>query len=87
MRELREAAAISEELFVKGLVCPVKEFGRYLGANKEVLLLLLSHFSRVRLCATPATAAQQAPLSLGFSRQAHGSGVPFPSPTEVLRVF
>ena len=27
------------------------------------LLLLLSHFSRVRLCATPQTAAQQAPRS------------------------
>ena len=27
-----------------------------------LLLLLLSHFSRVRLCATPETAAQQAPL-------------------------
>ena len=35
------------------------------------LLLLLSHFSRVQLCATPQTAAQQAPLSLGFSRQEH----------------
>ena len=33
------------------------------------LLLLLSHFSRVRLCVTPQTAADQAPLSLGFSRQ------------------
>ena len=33
------------------------------------LLLLLSHFSCVRLCATPQTAAHQAPLSLGFSRQ------------------
>ncbi|CAI9178658.1 unnamed protein product [Rangifer tarandus platyrhynchus] len=33
------------------------------------LLLLLSHFSRVRLCATPQTAAHQAPPSLGFSRQ------------------
>ena len=28
------------------------------------LLLLLSHFSRVQLCATPQTAAHQAPLSL-----------------------
>ena len=37
-------------------------------------LLLLSHFSRVRLCATPETAAHQAPLSLGFSRQEHWSG-------------
>ena len=34
-----------------------------------LLLLLLSHFSRVRLCATPETAAHQAPPSLGFSRQ------------------
>ena len=45
-----------------------------------LLLLLLSHFSRVRLCATPWTAAHQAPLSLGFSRQEHWSGLPFPSP-------
>ena len=34
-------------------------------------LLLLSHFSRVRLCATPEMAAQQAVPSLGFSRQEH----------------
>ena len=33
--------------------------------------LLLSRFSRVRLCVTPLTAAHQAPLSLGFSRQEH----------------
>ena len=33
------------------------------------LLLLLSCFGRVRLCVTPQTAAHQAPLSLGFSRQ------------------
>ena len=45
-----------------------------------VLLLLLSRFSRVRLCATPQTAAHQAPPSLGFSRQEHWSGLPFPSP-------
>ena len=44
------------------------------------LLLLLSRFSRVRLCATPQTAAHQAPPSLGFSRQEHWSGFPFPSP-------
>ena len=35
---------------------------------------------RVRLCATPETAAHQASLSLGFSRQEHWSGLPFPSP-------
>ena len=46
----------------------------------NLLPLLLSHFSRVRLCATPQTAAHQAPPSLGFSRQEHWSGLPFPSP-------
>ena len=45
-----------------------------------MILLLLSRFSHVRLCATPETAAHQAPQSLGFSRQEHGSGLPFPSP-------
>ena len=45
-----------------------------------LLLLLLSRFRRVRLCATPQTAAHQAPPSLGFSRQEHWSGLPFPSP-------
>ena len=43
-------------------------------------LLLLSRFSRVRLCVTPQTAAHQAPPSLGFSRQEHWSGLPFHSP-------
>ena len=43
-------------------------------------LLLLSRFSRVRFCATPETAAHQTPPSLGFSRQEHWSGLPFPSP-------
>ena len=45
-----------------------------------LLLLLLSRFSCVRLCATPLMAAQQAPPSLGLSRQEHWSGLPFPSP-------
>ena len=48
----------------------------------ELLLLLLSRFSRVQLCATPETAAHQAPLSLAFSRQEHWSGSPFPSPMQ-----
>ena len=45
-----------------------------------LLLLLLSHFSRVCLCATPETAAHRASPSLGLSRQEHWSGLPFPSP-------
>ena len=35
--------------------------------------------SRVRLLATPWTAAYQAPPSMGFSRQEYWSGVPLPS--------
>ena len=42
--------------------------------------MLLSHFSRVQLCATPEMAAHQGPPSLGFSRQEHWSGLPFPAP-------
>ena len=45
-----------------------------------MLLLLLSRFSRVWLCATPETAAHQVPPFLGFSRQEHWSGLSFPSP-------
>ena len=48
--------------------------------RRLLLLLLLRHFSRVRLCATPETAAHQAPPSLRFSRQEHWIGLPFPSP-------
>ena len=43
-------------------------------------LVLLSRFSRAQLCTTPWTAAHQASPSLGFSRQEHWSGLPFPSP-------
>ena len=64
----------SEELEV----IPTKQ--QSTGKAECTLLLLLSRFSRVRLCATPQTAAHQAPPSLGFSRQEHWSGLPFPSP-------
>ena len=39
--------------------------------------------SHVRLFATPWTAAYQAPLSMGFSRQEYWSGVPLPSLTNL----
>ena len=52
-----------------------------------MLLLLLSLFSRVWLCATPQMAAHQAPLSLGFSRQEYWSGLPFPSPSYCLNTY
>ena len=54
-----------------------------------LLLLLLSHFSRVQLCATPYRAAHQALPSLGFSRQEHWSGLPLPSldpPPRVMEI-
>ena len=56
-----------------------------MGGNKGFQLvnnrmLLLSRFSHVRLCVTPQVVAYEAPLSLGFSRQEHWSGLSFPSP-------
>ena len=45
----------------------------------QVKVKSLSH---VQLLATPWTAAQQAPLSMGFSRQEYWSGVPLPSPVK-----
>ena len=41
-------------------------------------LAMLSAFRDVRLFVTPRTAARQAPLSIGFSRQEHWSGLPCP---------
>ena len=59
----------------------VQDFSRLLSYSDLIeQLLLLSSSSRVRLCATPWTAAHQAPRSLGSSRQEHWSGLPFPSP-------
>ena len=40
--------------------------------------------SRVRLLATPWTEAYKAPPSMGFSRQEYWSGVPSPSPNQML---
>ena len=40
--------------------------------------MLCGHFSRVRVFVTPWTAARQAPLSTGFSRQEHCNGLPCP---------
>ena len=68
-----------DPLFKSGILKLVTTMGfrRFLNS---LLLLLLSCFSHVRLCATPQTAAHQVPLSLGFSRKEHWSGLPFPSP-------
>ena len=44
---------------------------------------VLSHFSHVRLFVTPQTAAHQAPLSMGVSRQKYLSGLPLPPPGDL----
>ena len=44
----------------------------------------MKSLSRVRLFVTPWTIAHQAPPSMGFSRQEYWSGVPFPSPGDLL---
>ena len=55
---------------VKAMVFPVK--------------VKMKSLSRVRLLATPWTAAHQAPPSVGFSRQEYWSGVPLPSPNHSI---
>ena len=46
--------------------------------------LKVKSISCVRHFATPWTVAHQAPLSMGFSRQVYWSGLPFPSPGDLL---
>ena len=53
----------------------LSDFHSFTHSLTLLLLLLLSHFSRVQLCVTPQTVAYQAPLSLGFSRQEYCSGL------------
>ena len=76
------AAAGAYPFFVLNVQRRFRKLGSMvIAANKKIgERLPLSHFSRVRLCATPETAAPQAPPSLGFSRQGRCSGLPFPSP-------
>ena len=49
--------------------------------EKKVKVKLLGH---VQLFATPWTVAYQAPQSMEFSRQEYWSGLPFPSPGDLL---
>ena len=44
---------------------------------------MLSRVSHVRFFVTPWTGARQAPLSMGFSRQEHWSGLPCPPPGDL----
>ena len=75
-----EAVALAERAKQVSLLQRVVIKAHLQGSLLTLPLLLLSHFSHVRLCATPQTAAHQAPPSLGFSGQEHCSGLPFLSP-------
>ena len=44
----------------------------------------VNSLSHVRLFVTPWTVAHQAPPLMGFSRQEYWSGLPFPSPGDLL---
>ena len=52
-------------------------------SKKESCVCVLSCFSHVWLFATLWTAANQAPLSMGFSRQEYWRGFPFPPPGDL----
>ena len=55
-----------------------------IGPGKHhMCVCVLSCFSHVRLFATPCTAARQAPLFMGFSRQEHWSGLPCAPPGDL----
>ena len=49
-----------------------------------VVVVVMLVASRVWLFATPQTVARQAPQSAEFSRQEYWSGLPFPSPGDLL---
>ena len=84
IRNINKESLTSVSYFEKVTSYPNRQLSFWGLKNVEdeiyMLLLLLSRFSRVRLCVTPLTAAHQASPSLGFSRQEHWSGLPFPSP-------
>ena len=52
--------------------------------KRENRMSVCCHFSCVQLFVTLWTVAHQAPLFMGFSRQEYWSGLPFPSPGDLL---
>ena len=68
------------------LLCPWDSPGKTTGVGFHFLLQCMKgkvkgkSLSHVWLSVIPWTAAHQAPLSLGFSRQEYWSGLPLPSP-------
>ena len=56
-----------------------------LGLQNEAAAAAAKSLQSCPTLATPLTAAHQAPLSMGFSRQKYWSGVPLPSPPVMLK--
>ena len=54
-----------------------------LNTSDEMRFVCAQSFSRVWLLTTLWTVAHQAPLAMGFSRQEHWSGLPFPPPGDL----
>ena len=73
-----EPASLMSLALAGGFFTTSATWGAHMRWLLLLLLLQLSRFSCVQFCAW--TAAHQAPPSLGFSRQEHWSGLPFPSP-------
>ena len=72
LRSLQEERCPCWHLDVKGALC-------WISTPRTTVLCAQSRL----LFATPWTAARQAPLSIGFSRQDYWSGLPFPSPGDL----
>ena len=51
--------------------------------SSRIYTIVVSLLTWVQLFATPWTVARQALLSMGFPRQEHWSGLPFPSPGDL----
>ena len=68
-------AKISQTTYISGV-----RMHKYTSLILRKLTVCAQSLGHVRLFATPRTAAHQAPLSMGFSRQEYWSGLPFLSP-------
>ena len=69
--------------FDKCLICSILCSPSLLLRKLKLNACMLSCFSHAQLSATLQTAAHQAPLSIGFSRQKYCSGLPCPPPGDL----
>ena len=72
--------------FDKCLICSILCSPSLLLRKLKLNACMLSCFSHAQLSATLQTAAHQAPLSIGFSRQKYCSGLPCPPPGDLSNI-